>query len=70
MKGRVKMNDMEFSMMLTANDLQAIGFHRNMVYQIMNRSDVPIPIVKIGKRKFVRRGKLFNFLEGQEIKDE
>lgn len=32
MKGCVKMSDKEFPMMLTANDLQAMGFHRNMVY--------------------------------------
>lgn len=68
MKGCVKMSDKEFPMMLTANDLQAMGFHRNMVYQILNRSDVPV--VKIGKRKFVRRDKFFSWLEEQEIKNE
>ena len=68
MKGRVKMNDKEFQMMLTANDLQAMGFHRNMVYQILNRSDVQV--VRIGKRKFVRRDKFFSWLEEQEIKNE
>lgn len=68
MKGRVKMSDKEFPLMLTANDMQAMGFHRNMVYQILNRSDVPV--VRIGKRKFVRRDKFFSWLEEQEIKNE
>lgn len=51
MKGRENMNGNEFPMMLTANDLQAMGFRRAMVYKILNSADVPV--VKIGNTPFL-----------------
>ena len=42
-------------MMLSANDIQTMGFTRTMAYNILNREDVPV--VKIGRRKFIQRDK-------------
>ena len=51
-------------MMLSANDIQIMGFTRTMAYNILNRDDVPV--VKIGSRKFIQRDKLFNWLDSRE----
>ncbi len=45
-------------MMLSANDIQTMGFTRTMAYNILNRDDVPV--VKIGSRKFIQRDKFFD----------
>ncbi len=58
------MSGNEFPMMLTANDLQAMGFRRAMVYKILNSADVPV--VKIGSRKFIQRDKFFKWLDSKE----
>ena len=42
-------------MMLSANDIQTMGFTRTMAYNILKRDDVPV--VKIGSRKFIQRDK-------------
>ena len=48
------MNSREtLSMMLSANDIQTMGFTHTMAYNILNREDVPV--VKIGSRKFIQR---------------
>lgn len=57
------MSGNEFPMMLTANDLQAMGFRRAMVYKILNSADVPV--VKIGNRKFIQRDKFFKWLDSK-----
>ena len=44
---------------LSAKDLQEMGFSRSMSYALFNRED--IPVIRIGKRKFIRRDK---FVEG------
>ena len=44
-------NREDMPMMLTANDLQAMGFRRAMVYKILNSADVPV--VKIGNTPFL-----------------
>ncbi len=54
----------EFPEMLTAEDLQNFGFTRSMAYAFLNREDVPI--IRIGKRKFIRKEKLYEWLEAQE----
>lgn len=54
-------------MMLSANDIQTMGFTRTMAYNIFNRNDVPV--VKIGSRKFIQRDKFFDWLDSRE-KDE
>jgi hypothetical protein len=68
MKGRENMNGNEFPMMLTANDLQAMGFRRAMVYKILNSADVPV--VKIGNRKFIQRDKFFKWLDSKEVQTD
>ncbi len=52
--------------MLTAADLQEMGFTRSMAYAFFKRDDVPV--IQIGKRKFIRREKLYEWLEAQENK--
>ena len=51
-------------MMLSANDIQAMGFTRTMVYKILSSDE--IPVVKIGSRKFVQRDKFFSWLDSKE----
>lgn len=51
-------------MMLSANDIQAMGFTRTMVYKILSSDEVPV--VKIGSRKFVQRDKFFAWLDSKE----
>ena len=51
-------------MMLSANDIQTMGFTRTMAYNILNRDDVPV--VKIGSRKFIQRDKFFDWLDRRE----
>lgn len=62
------MNGNEIPMMLTANDLQAMGFRRAMVYKILNSADVPV--VKIGSRKFIQRDKFFKWLDSKEVQTD
>ena len=54
----------EFPEMLTAEDLQDFGFTRSMAYAFLNREDVPV--IRIGKRKFIRKEKFYEWLEEQE----
>ncbi|MDE5577570.1 MAG: helix-turn-helix domain-containing protein [Oscillospiraceae bacterium] len=56
----------EFPEMLTAEDLQNFGFTRSMAYAFLNREDVPV--IKIGKRKFIRKEKFYEWIEAQEQK--
>ena len=51
-------------MMLSANDIQVMGFTRTMVYKILSSEEVPV--VKIGSRKFVQRDKFFAWLDSKE----
>lgn len=50
--------------MLTVEDLQNFGFSRSMAYNFLNREDVPV--IRIGKRKFIRKEKFYEWLEEQE----
>lgn len=52
---------------LSAKDLQDMGFSRSMSYALFNREDVPV--IRIGKRKFIRREKFFEWLTEQERTD-
>ena len=54
-------------MMLSANDIQTLGFTRTMAYNILNREDVPV--VKIGSRKFIQRDKFFDWLDSKEDRE-
>ena len=58
------MNKELLPMMLSANEIQAMGFTRTMAYSILNRDDVPV--VKIGNRKFIQRDKFFEWLDKRE----
>ena len=51
-------------MMLSANDIQTMGFTRAMAYNILDRDDVPV--VKIGSRKFIQRDKFLDWLDSRE----
>ena len=52
---------------LSAKDLQEMGFSRSMSYALFNRED--IPVIHIGKRKFIRREKFMEWLAEQERAD-
>ena len=51
-------------MMLSANDIQTMGFTRTMAYNILDCDDVAV--VKIGSRKFIQRDKFFDWLDSKE----
>ena len=53
---------------LSAKDLQDMGFSRSMSYALFNRADVPV--IHIGKRKFMRREKFLEWLAEQERSNE
>lgn len=52
---------------LSAKDLQKMGFSRSMSYALFNREN--IPVIHIGKRKFIRRETFFEWLAEQERTD-
>ena len=51
-------------MMMSAKNLQAMGFSRSMAYRLL-QGDL-IPVVAIGKRKFIRHTTLMKWLAQQE----
>lgn len=53
---------------LSAKDLQDLGFSRSMSYALFNRADVHV--IHIGKRKFIRRDKFLEWLAEQERRNE
>ena len=53
---------------LSAKDLQEMGFSRSMSDALFNRED--IPVIHIGKRKFIRREKFMEWLAEQERTEE
>ena len=53
-------NEDQIPYMLTAKDIQAMGFSRPMVYQLLNREDMPT--VRIGKRVFVQKDRFLEWL--------
>ena len=55
----------DIPLMMTANDIQELGFSRAMAYQILNRSDVPV--IVIGERKFIKKESFFDWLRKQTI---
>ena len=61
-------NREDMPMLLTANDLQAMGVRRAMVYKILNSADVPV--VKIGSRKIIQRDKFFKWLDRKEVQTD
>ena len=57
-------NNFDLPMMMSAKDLQSMGFSRNMAYRLL-QGDL-IPVVCIGKRRFIRHDSLLNWLAEQE----
>ena len=53
---------------LSAKDLQEMGFSRSMSYALFNRED--IPVIRIGKRKFIRRERFMEWLAELERTDK
>ena len=53
---------------LSAKDLQDMGSSRSMSYALFNRADVPV--IHIGKRKFIIREKFLEWLAEQERSNE
>lgn len=56
------------SEILSAKDLQDMGFSRSMAYALFNRADVPV--IHIGKRKFIRRENFLEWIAEQERRNE
>lgn len=54
----------ELPMMMSAKDLQAMGFSRSMAYRLL-QGDL-IPVVTIGKRRFIRHTTLMEWLAQRE----
>ena len=50
--------------LLTADHLQSMGFTRSMSYAFMKRED--LPVIRIGRKKFIRRDTFFKWLDSQE----
>lgn len=48
---------------LSASDIQKMGFCRSMAYHLLNRSDMPV--VVIGGRKFLHRQLFEDWLRAQ-----
>ncbi|MBP0956729.1 MAG: helix-turn-helix domain-containing protein [Oscillospiraceae bacterium] len=57
-------NNENLKFMLSAADLQAMGFSRSMVYKMMSSKE--FPVVTIGKRKYIQRDKFLAWLDSKE----
>ena len=57
-------NNFELPMILSAKELQTMEFSRSMAYRLL-QGDL-IPVVAIGKRKFIRHTTLMKWLSQQE----
>ena len=57
-------NNFELPMILSAKELQTMGFSRSMAYRLL-QGDL-IPVVTIGKRRFIRHTTLMEWLAQQE----
>ncbi len=59
------MNDMKATTrrLLSAKDLQEMGFSRSTAYNLLNRAD--LPVVRIGGRKYLHAGLFDRWLENQ-----
>lgn len=53
--------------LLNAHDLQIMGFSRPMVYNLLNRTD--LPVIKIGKRRFMHKALFEAWLSEQATKN-
>ena len=53
--------------MVSAKDLQAMGFGRCMAYRLL-RGDI-IPVMTVGTRRFIRQSVLLEWISAQENKN-
>lgn len=53
----------ELPLVMSAKDIQVLGFSRSLAYGLLNRADVPV--IVIGGRKFVQRDRFFEWLDKQ-----
>lgn len=53
---------------LSAKDIQNMGFSRSMSYALL--TNMGLPVIQIGKRKFVKRDKFLEWLDKQEVNEE
>ena len=60
-------NRFELPVMVSAKDLQAMGFGRGMAYRLL-RGDI-IPVVTVGTRRFIRQSVLLEWITAQENKN-
>ena len=60
-------NRFELPVMVSAKDLQAMGFGRGMAYRLL-RGDI-IPVVTVGTRRFIRQNVLLEWISAQENKN-
>lgn len=51
----------QLPLMLSAKDLQSMGFSRQTTYQLLNRQDAPI--IRIGKRIFAHKDRFLEWIE-------
>ena len=56
--------NIDLPMMMSAKDLQSMGFSRSMAYRLL-LGDL-IPVVCIGKRRFIRHDTMLKWLAKQE----
>ena len=59
-------NRFELPMIMSAKELQDMGFSRSLAYKIL-QGDI-LPVVSIGKRRFIRQTVLLKWLAEQEQK--
>lgn len=59
-------NRFELPMMISAKELQDMGFSRSLAYKLL-QGDI-IPVIAVGKRRFVRQSVLLGWLAEQEQK--
>ena len=59
-------NRFELPMMMSAKELQDMGFSRSLAYKIL-QGEI-LPVVSIGKRRFIRQTVLLKWLAEQEQK--
>ena len=59
-------NNYELPMIMSAKDLQSMGLSRSMAYRLL-QGDL-MPVVTIGKRRFIRHETLLEWLTAQEHK--
>ena len=61
-------NIIELPMMMSAKDLQTMGFGRGTAYRLL-RGDI-VPVVTIGKRRIIRQTTLLDWLDEKEKSSE